>query len=84
MHNDPQEEHGLTNLYTLDEAAAVLNVSRSQVLIWIQQETLPIVPLGFGRQMMRIRQADLMMFAAELFESQSACTSGPTDTEGEE
>lgn len=59
---------GLVNLYTLGEAAAVLGVSRREVWDWVQEEALPIVRLGTGRQMIRIRQADLEAFAAESFE----------------
>jgi excisionase family DNA binding protein len=73
MSNNPQEDQaGLVNLYTLDEAAAVLNVSRSQLLAWIQQNDLPIVRLGSGPQMVRIRHADLAIFAAEFFGSPSS------------
>ena len=71
MGNDSQgsQQAGLTSLFTLDEAATVLNVSRSQILTWIQQDVLPIVRLGSGPQMIRIRQMDLMTFATKRFSS---------------
>lgn len=75
---------GLVNLYTLGEAAAVLGVSRRQVWDWVQDEALPVVRLGTGRQMIRVRQADLEAFAAESFEPHKTPEQDTlrTDTDG--
>lgn len=63
----PAGRWGLTTLYTPGETAAVLGVSRRQVLDWIEDGVLPSVQLGQGEHTIRVRREALDRFVEEDF-----------------
>ena len=54
-------------LFTAAETAAVLGVSRKQVLTWIEDGVLPSVRLGHQQQIVRVQEDDLKRFIKEDF-----------------
>jgi len=50
------------DLFTVAEAASILDVSRRSVSNWIHQGALPAIRLGPGRRLIRIRRVDLEDF----------------------
>jgi len=55
------------DLYTVEETAAILNVSQKTVSNWIREGVLPAIRLGPGCRLIRIRRADLENFVATDF-----------------
>ena len=64
----PQRPDSL-DLYTVAETAAILNVSKRLVFEWIRENALPVVRLGPGQRLIRIRRSDLEQFIEKDFES---------------
>jgi len=58
---DPQTSPNL-RLFTVAEAAAILDVSRKLVSNWIHSGALSCIRLGPGKRLIRIRQQDLEAF----------------------
>ena len=50
------------SLFTVAEAAAILDVSRKLVSNWIHSGALSCIRLGPGKRLIRIRQQDLETF----------------------
>ena len=56
------------DFYTVTETAAILGVSEKLVFSWIKDEVLPVIRLGPGRRLIRIRRVDLEAFVEQDFE----------------
>ncbi|MBM3122945.1 MAG: helix-turn-helix domain-containing protein [Chloroflexi bacterium] len=52
-------------LFTLTETAIILGVSRRLVSTWIQEGALPVIRLGPGQRLVRVRVADLEAFLGQ-------------------
>ena len=50
------------DLFTIAECAAILNVSRKLVSLWIRKGDLPALKLGPGQRLVRVRKGDLEAF----------------------
>ncbi len=51
--------------YTVAETAAILGVSRRLVTNWIHDGALPVIRLGPGQRLLRIKRADLESFIGQ-------------------
>ena len=56
------------DFYTVTETAAILGVSEKLVFSWIKDDVLPVIRLGPGRRLIRIRRVDLEAFVEQDFE----------------
>ena len=56
------------DFYTVTETAAILGVSEKLVFSWIKDGVLPVIRLGPGRRLIRIRRVDLEAFVEQDFE----------------
>ncbi len=52
-------------LFTVAETAAILGVSRRLVTNWIHDGALPVIRLGPGQRLLRIKRADLELFIGQ-------------------
>ena len=52
-------------LFTVAETAAILGVSRRLVTNWIHAGALPVIRLGPGQRLLRIKRADLESFIGQ-------------------
>jgi excisionase family DNA binding protein len=59
------------DLYTVSETAAILGVSERLVSEWIKEEFLPVVRLGPGQRLVRIRRTALEDFIEHDFRPSS-------------
>lgn len=64
------------DFYTVTETAAILGVSAKLIFTWIKDEVLPVVRLGPGQRLIRIRRVDLEAFVEQDFESSMPPGSG--------
>ncbi len=51
--------------YTVAETAAILGVSRRLVTNWIHDGALPVIRLGPGQRLLRIKRSDLESFIGQ-------------------
>ena len=56
------------DFYTVAETAAILGVSQKLVFIWVKDQVLPVVRLGPGQRLIRIRRIDLEQFVEKDFQ----------------
>ncbi len=52
-------------MFTVAETAAILGVSRRLVTNWIHTGALPVIRLGPGQRLLRVRRSDLEAFIGQ-------------------